>query len=424
MRVLRLYMVAVCLWLSACGATPSDSSPTPVPPNIDDQSGLIIPGNASDQVQSQLETLGNYPRIDEVEFGVVSHLFYTDRERVMTLSEIAGFDWVRQQIHWKDIEASPGVYYWDEVDRIIADTSGFNTKIMLSVVQAPEFYHPTHGIPADPKPFGDFVANMVERYGGMVTAVEIWNEPNLAVETGGKVDETAVALYAEMLMEGYRRIKAVRPYTYVVAAAPSSTGVNDVNLAMDDERYLRMLYGYKNGIIKDYFDAQGMHPGAAANPPDTMWPDKPGNPIGWNDHPTHYFRHVESVRAIMVEMGLADKQIWLTEFGWATANNTPGYEYGNEVTLDEQAQYIGEAIRMVYNDYRDETGRSWIGVMFLWNLNFAVLWGEEGNPLHEQASFGILNPDWSPRPSFILLQGLLMQIKKEQGKWHPPTFAQ
>jgi hypothetical protein len=216
----------------------------------------------------------------------------------------------------------------------------------------------------------------------------------------------------------------VRPYTYVVAAAPSSTGVNDVNLAMDDERYLRMLYSYNNGIIKDYFDAQGMHPGAAANPPDTMWPDKPGNPIGWNDHPTHYFRHVESVRAIMVEMGLADKQIWLTEFGWATANNTPGYEYGNEVTLDEQAQYIGEAINMVYNDYRDETGRSWIGVMFLWNLNFAVLWGEEGNPLHEQASFGILNPDWSPRPSFILLQGLLMQIKKEQGKWHLPTAEQ
>jgi hypothetical protein len=364
--------------------------------------------------------LGEYPRIDEVEFGVVSHLFYTDRNRVMTLTEIAGFDWVRQQIHWKDIEASPGVYYWDEVDKIIEDTAGFNVKLMISIVQAPNFYEPNHGMPTDPKPFGNLVTNMIERYGGLITAVEVWNEPNLAIENGGRVDDQSVANYAEMLMEAYRRIKTARPYTYVIAAAPSSTGVNDVNLAMDDEKFLKSLYAYKGGIIKDYFDAQGVHPGAAANPPDTLWPDKPGNPVGWNDHSSHYFRHIEQIRKIMVESGLADKQIWLTEYGWATQNNTPGYEYGNTVSLENQAQFTVDATNMVYQKYRDETGRSWIGVMFLWNLNFAVLWGESGNPLHEQASFGILNPDWSPRPTFIALQGLYQKIKQEQGKWRPP----
>jgi hypothetical protein len=49
-------------------------------------------------------------------------------------------------------------------------------------------------------------------------------------------------------------------------------------------------------------------------------------------------------------------------------------------------------------------------------MNFAVLWGAQGDPLNEQASFGILNPDWSPRPAFIALQGRLPQIKKEQGR--------
>ena len=122
----------------------------------------------------------------------------------------------------------------------------------------------------------------------------------------------------------------------------------------------------------------------------------------------------------MVDAGLADKQIWLTEYGWATQNNTPGYEYGNTVSMEAQAQFTVDATNMVYKKYRDETGRSWIGVMFLWNLNFAVLWGESGNSLHEQASFGILNPDWSPRPTFIALQGLYQKIKKEQGKWRPP----
>ncbi|MFM2032144.1 MAG: hypothetical protein RLZZ297_909 [Chloroflexota bacterium] len=398
--------------LIACGSTPT---PAPVVPTLD-AGGLIptpaVPGSSD----SQLASLGNFPRIDEVEFGVVEHLYYTDRNRVLTLTEIAGFDWIRQQIHWKDIEASPGVYYWDEVDRIIADTSAFDVKIMISVVQAPDFYEKNHGIPSDPRPFGAFVENMIQRYGGLITAVEVWNEPNLAVENGGSVDDEAVAHYAEMLMEAYRRIKAVRAYTYVIAAAPSSTGVDDVNLAMNDTKFLTKLYAYKGGAVKDFFDAQGVHPGAAANPPDTMYPDKMGNPIGWNDHPTHYFRHVENVRKTMVDSGLAEKQIWLTEYGWATANTSPGYEYGNEVTMEEQAQYIGDATEMVYRTYRDEVGRSWIGVMFLWNMNFAVLWGEQGNPLHEQAAYGILNPDWSPRPAFIALQGIHMRIKEEQGK--------
>lgn len=408
----------ICVICVGCAAPGNNPPPPPIPTKS--PSGIIVQGSTSNQIESQLATLGAYPRIDEVEFGVVSHLFYTDRNRVLTLAEIAGFDWVRQQIHWKDIEASPGVYYWDEVDKIIEDTAGFNVKLMISIVQAPDFYAAKHGMPPDPKPFGNLVANMIARYGGLITAVEVWNEPNLAVENGGRVDDQSVANYAEMLMEAYRRIKTARPYTYVIAAAPSSTGVNDVNIAMDDEKFLKSLYAYKGGIIKDYFDAQGVHPGAAANPPDTLWPDKPGNPVGWNNHPSHYFRHVEQIRKIMVDAGLADKQIWLTEYGWATQNNTPGYEYGNQVSFEDQAQFTVDATNMVYQKYRDETGRSWIGVMFLWNLNFAVLWGQSGNPLEEQASFAILNPDWSPRPTFIALQGLYQKIKKEQGKWQPP----
>ena len=63
---------------------------------------------------------------------------------------------------------------------------------------------------------------------------------------------------------------------------------------------------------------------------------------------------------------------------------------------------------------RYDDGSPWVGAMFLWNLNFAVLWGGQGNPDHEQASFGILNPDWSPRPSFNAVQGLIAQLKQKQ----------
>jgi hypothetical protein len=44
--------------------------------------------------------------------------------------------------------------------------------------------------------------------------------------------------------------------------------------------------------------------------------------------------------------------------------------------------------------------------MFVWNLNFAIPWNAEGNLLHEQASFGVLNGDWSPRPAYTALKNM------------------
>jgi hypothetical protein len=359
-----------------------------------------------------------------LQFGVVTHLYYTDRTRVLALTKIAGFDWVRQQIHWKDIESSPGVYYWNELDNIVEDVSTNNVRLLLNIVQAPDFYNMTNGKPSDPRTMGNFVEALVRRYGTRIGAIEIWNEPNLAVENGGVISAEDPGRYAELVIECYRRIKAVEPSIIVLLAAPSSTGVLDERVAMPDEDYLRAVYSYRDGIVKTYFDAQAAHPGAAANPPDTLFPENPSLIAGcqpapdhcWNDHPTHYFRHIENIRALMVEQGLADRQIWITEYGWATPNNTPNFEYGNLLTLETQADYITSAISRVYDEYRDEQGRPWVGAMFLWNMNFAVLWGAQGNPLHEQASFSILNPDWSPRPAFIALQGLHQRLKRDEGR--------
>jgi len=358
-----------------------------------------------------------------LEFGVIDHLYYTDRERVLTLTSIAGFDWVRQQIQWKDIEGPAGNYAWDQLDDIVNETAAHNIKLLISIVKSPSFYNPTNGLPQDPKTMGDFVEAMAKRYGNKVGAYEIWNEQNLAVENGGRVTPDDAGHYVEILAECYKRIKAVTPEAYVLAGAPSSSGINDPAVAVSDENYYKAMYAYKDGMIKQYFDAQAVHPGGAANPPDTLWPDNPSNAQGWNDDPTHYFRHVENVRAFMEQSGVGDHQIWITEFGWATKNNSPGFEFGNQVTLQQQADYISGAIKMTYDKYRYPDGSPWVGAMFLWNMNFAVLWSTPDprrnppvNPDHEQASFALLNGDWSPRPSFIALQGLLQKLKQDEGR--------
>lgn len=445
MKIPQRYPRRIALWallgllaslVAACGGQPATSTvpptavvtaptteaPTvavvePTPPPTDVPATEAPQPTAPPPTEEPAELV--FPMtLPQTNHGIVTHLYYTDRERVLTLTNIAGYTWVRQQIQWKDIEGpEPGDYKWGELDNIVEDVAARNLKLLISVVKSPSFYNPTNGLPADPVSMGNFVEALVQRYGTKIGAIEIWNEQNLAVENGGRVTVEDAGHYVEILVESYKRIKAVEPRIFVLAGAPSSSGVNEPSLAVSDENYYRAMYEYRDGLIKDYFDAQAVHPGGAANPPDTIWPENPSfiegcNPAPdrcWNDHPTHYFRHIENVRKFMVEEGVGDHQIWITEFGWATPNNTPGYEFGNYVSLDQQRDYIISAMRRVDEQYRTEDGKPWVGVTFLWNMNFAVLWGAQGNPDHEQAAFGILNPDWSPRPSFLAIQSYLAE---------------
>jgi hypothetical protein len=346
---------------------------------------------------------------DRLNFGVAAHLFYTDRDAPLSMARDAGFGWVRQQIHWSDQEGPAGNYPWGELDPVVESVNAYGLKLLISIVSAPSFYTDNggNGMPRDPQALGNFVAALAEHYRGKVQAIEIWNEQNLAYENGGYVSTGEAGHYVELLKEAYTRIKQVDPSIIVVAGPPSSTAVNSAGIAISDERYYRAMYSYQNGIIRNYFDVQAVHPGGSANPPDTMWPDNPSQAQGWTTDATFYFRHVEDARKLMLEYGLGDHQIWITEFGWATQNNTPGFEFGNQISYDQQAEYIVGAMKRTKEQY------PWVGNMFLWNLNFGPLKARDGEPLNEQASFSILNGDYSPRPSYLAIQRYLGELKAQ-----------
>ncbi|MBX0327094.1 hypothetical protein K2Z83_05275 [Oscillochloris sp. ZM17-4] len=384
-------------------AAPVADAPTPASPSDSPTAGADTPAPA---------TPTDAPvSADTLQFGVVGHLYYTDRDRVLQLVQNAGFDWVRQQVVWRDIEdPGAGIYGWEELDRIVDTVNAYGRKLLVNIVQSPSAYNPTNGLPADPETLGNFVEQMARRYGDKIQAYEIWNEPNLAHENGGRIVPEDVGHYVEILKVAYTRIKAVSPNAIVLAAASSSSGVTDPAIALSDEGFYKAMYTYNGGEVRNYFDVQAVHPGGSANPPDTLWPDNPSTADGWTTDSTFYFRHIENVRTWMEAYGMADKKMWITEYGWATPNDTPGYEFGNQVSLDQQADYITGAMRRAFEQY------PWVSNMFLWNINFAVLWGERGDPMHEQASFGILNPDWSPRPAYLAVQSLIAELKQKEGR--------
>ena len=157
---------------------------------------------------------------------------------------------------------------------------------------------------------------MATRYAGRVDAYEIWNEPNLAREWGGRTPNAAE--YVNLLKVGYNAVKSADPGAIVITAGLSPTGTQPPE-AMPDDTYLREMY---LAGAKGYYDMIGMHaPGYHAAPqisPDEAAADK----ANYGGERFFCFRRVEDLRAIMVEFGDAATQVAILEFGWTSDHAT------------------------------------------------------------------------------------------------------
>ena len=314
---------------------------------------------------------------------------------------VAGFGWVKYQTRWEEFEPEPGAYQWEFLDKVVNGTQSANLKLLLSVVTAPAWARPgqdvsAHGPPTNPQSYASFVGALAARYKGKVAAYEIWNEQNLGREWGGSGRQNAAA-YVALLKAAHAAVKAADPQALVVTGALTPAG--DVYipalgglLARDDLEYFKEMYA---AGMQGYFDAVGVHPSGFNNAPDL----DPRDPAvlartgGYNAHRSFYFRTFEDYRAVMVENGDDDKQLWFTEFGWASGGNAgPEWAYAHENTEQQQAEWLVRAFQIGKE-------KPYIGVMFVWNLNFFGI---------DQAkrAFAVLNPDWTARPAYTALAAI------------------
>ena len=323
----------------------------------------------------------------------------------------AGFGWARFQLVWRDFEQRPGAYDWLPLDTRVAAARAAGTRIVLTIVKPPAWASPAGqpgGFAEDTTPLYTMLTEVASRYRGQVQAYELGNEPNLASEVGGAV---SVAGFFDFLKAGYLAIKRTDPTAIVVLGGLLATDAEDRQLAVSAPTFLRQLYAYREGEVARYFDVLGFHPAGTANAPETHFPEGPGSgacPPGlasagpcYRDAPDFYFRQAEDLRAIMEEHGEWAKQIWLTEFGWDSCGGQAapsGYEYCQLISEAQQAEYTVRAIAYARERW------PWIGVMLLWNLNFATI---QGIPTgHEMVGWSALRADWAPRPVYDAVRAL------------------
>ncbi|MDI7276916.1 MAG: cellulase family glycosylhydrolase, partial [Anaerolineae bacterium] len=149
-------------------------------------------------------------RLRSPEYGMQCFLWYKPEvaSRDVQLVRQAGFGWIKQGVGWRDVEISKGVYNWVQLDDIAKWIGEQQLNIILRLDHQPQWAgggFPTNGPPANYEDFGNFCYALASRYRGRFRAYEIWNEPNLSREWGGRPPNPAE--YVRLLKVAYRRIK-------------------------------------------------------------------------------------------------------------------------------------------------------------------------------------------------------------------------
>jgi hypothetical protein len=99
---------------------------------------------------------------------------------------------------------------------------------------------------------------------------------------------------------------------------------------------------YEAGV-KAYSDAIGVHPSGYNNPPGADWRtyQDPTASFGAKGHRSWFFRGtIEGYREVMVEFGDEGKQLWATEFGWASDPSPPEEQMRPRQHEAEQATWL------------------------------------------------------------------------------------
>ncbi len=390
----------------ACGgvretAVSPTPPPTPIPPTSTPQPPTSLP--------PPVFTINNTPvpstrepwrRFDSPEYGIhlsqwwrVDDLFPQDLEAVNEL----GFGWVKQTFAWRDIQPiEKSGYDWYRPDRIVEQTEAAGLKLIVRIDRQPTWsvlpYMPQNDItenqpPGNYQDFGDFCFELADRFQGRIGAYQVWNEPNLDREWGEQTPNPAE--YTDLLRVCYEGIKRGDPNAIVISAGLAPTG-GPMPQAMPDADFLQGMY---DAGAANYFDVLGLNAPGYKAPPE-LSPEE-GLQEEWGGFRWNTFRHVEDMRAIMVQNGDANKQVAILEMGWILQQEQhPEYQWFG-VTEQQQADYLVGAYQ-----YARENWQPWIGLMT--TLYFADSnWTAEQN---EQYWWSIVLPDGSRRLAFEALK--------------------
>jgi hypothetical protein len=309
----------------------------------------------------------------------------SDWTRELDMLADAGGNAIRLDLSWSSIETSgKGQYanwYLQKTDAVLAAAEARHIKVVATLWSTPCWASSApeslkqgcagswwdrdvdRYAPANMSDYGDAVAFVAKRWGSKLSALEIWNEPNLPDQYTLHSSDPA-ASYAQILKAAYPRAKAEAPSLPVLAGALSGS----------DGDFMQRLYSLG---IKGNFDGFSIHPYNEWRDPDDPWKAE------WRKWT--FLTGPLWIRDILRENGDGDKGVWFTEFGFSSCK--PG---GDRWCVDQaqQAEYVKDSFRIARTF-------SFVKAALVYNLRNK---GSVATDREDQ--FGLLNRDFSPKPAY------------------------
>jgi len=319
--------------------------------------------------------------------------------RSVQLLKDGGVTFVRQSFPWQDIEPQPGYYVqngqssWAKYDFIIDQLSQAGIGIMARVDTIPQWARPQtddfkaydKGPPQDFNNYANFVGAIAARYKGRINHFQVWNEPNLNGEWGGK--PISPEQYGLLLKYTAEKVKAISPTALIVTAGLAQTtegGVKTNNL--NELNFIDRLY--KSGA-KPYFDILSVMDYGLGDSPE----DRRVGPERTN------FSRLLLAREVMVRNGDEQKPIWVSEYGWLSLpqgwQGQPG-TWGKSVDEETQARWTIEGLNRMQREW------PWVTNVFVWGFR----WVERPEDTGTDPSryFEVVDHDFTPRPAYLALK--------------------
>lgn len=295
------------------------------------------------------------------------------------------FNWVRQPVLWKQVEAARGVYDWGWLDQIVGAVDIRGLNLLLVVSGTPDWARPAganlahDAPPADLSAWSQFMTLLAARYAGRVQAYQVWQSPNLLSHWATAAGPSAGS-YVTYLQAAFQAVKTQDPGALLISAGLAPVEGADGIAAVDDLLYLEQAY--QSGL-STWCDALGVTlDGGALAPQITV------------AGPRH-FRHYEAVRRVMADYGDQDRPLWLTQVGWGVSPCDGSLTGVSEL---DQAEYLVQAFQMA-------RALPYLQVMMVDNFNLSVT-----APDSPAAPYSMIRSDWSARPAFLRLA----QMRQEE----------
>ncbi|CAA9577516.1 MAG: GH39 [uncultured Thermomicrobiales bacterium] len=321
--------------------------------------------------------------------------------RSVQMLKAGGVTYARQSFPWQDVERAPGYYRdqdgqdtWAKYDFIVEQLTGAGISILARVDTIPRWARPTtdnfeaydKGPPQDFNNYANFVATVAARYKGKISHFQVWNEPNLNGEWGGKPINPAQ--YGLLLRRTSEKVKVANPAALIVTAGLAQTtedGVATNNLNELD--FIQRLYDSGAG---PYFDILSvMDYGLGHSPEDRRVGPERAN-----------FSRLLLAREVMVRNNDSQKPIWVSEYGWISLptdwKGSYDKTWGVSVDAETQARWTVEGLERMRREW------PWVTNVFVWGFR----WVErpQERPDDPSRHFEVVDYDFTPRPAYLALR--------------------